>query len=199
MKTKVLAYTVLAISLLMPISANAATYDVVTQAGSLRMEGTFTIDDIGTINSASQILDYNLVIGVGNPAVDGTLTPLNSTISIRGDYFMTATGTELIMNIGFSGRFRIENDSHSWRFQSISGGSPIHGIDGANLFNTDPNPFSPNRNIGGIRNVAAGTTERIGTAVAPTPIPLPAALPLLAGGLGLLGFIGLLRRRTASA
>lgn len=184
MKKNQFAAIAFTLSLLLPVSAQAITYKVTSDAIVSTMEGTFTIDDIGTINSAAQILDYRLELGDVNSADIITLTPANSTIDIRGDYSMIATGTELFMNIGFGGRFVIDTPFFSWEYRSIAGGSPIHRIEGTNF---------------GFRDVTPGTTELLGTALAPTPVPLPPALALMVTGLGMLGVCAMRRKRITAS
>ena len=139
MESRILAVLALTLGLLHPVTAKAITYTafsntsgIACQTGCPRasMEGFFTIGDIGTISSPAQILDYSLTLdAVG--ALNGvrsnfvtTLTPANSTITIGGDYALTATGTELFMSFGSSGKFTIIDDTNGsfrWEFRDIPG------------------------------------------------------------------------------
>ncbi len=193
MASRILAVLALTLGLLHPVTAKAITYTafsntsgIACQTGcvaSATMEGFFTIADIGTISSPAQILDYSLTLDNRNvpPPFSflTTLTPANSTIDIRGDYALTATGTELFMSFGNSGRFVIvaSNLSFRWEFRSIAGGSPIHRIGDIHSFNYAP-----------------GTNVLAGIASPPTSIPLPASISFFATGLGALGAFAFAKR-----
>lgn len=200
MELRILAVLALTLGLLHPVTAKAITYTafsntsgIACQTGCPRasMEGLFEIEDIGTISSPAQILDYSLTldaIGANNGGPFNfvtTLTPANSTIDIRGDYALTATGTELFMSFGSGGRFTIiddNNNSFRWEFRSIGGESPIH-------------------RIGDLSSIeyAPGTNVLAGIASPPTSIPLPASISLFLTGLGALGASALAKRVRVTA
>ncbi len=198
MESRILAVLALTLGLLHPVAAKAITYTAFSSTSGAacqigcfpdaKMEGFFTIEDIGTISSAAQILDYGLTVDSGSAPHPfrffTTLTPANSTIRIAGDYALTATGTELFMSFGSGGRFTITSDGGSaadWVFRAITGGPPVHRI--------------------GISEAryAPGANVLIGIASPPTSIPLPASISLFLTGLGALGASALAKRVRGTA
>ena len=173
---------------------------------TMTMSGSFTVDELNPS-----------LVGVGFARYPTSLL----SVSIGGSY----TGTDAVGglfdvndvaaapdSVAFadfdirSGTFAsvgvLRADSFGWRLDDISGTAlnstafPI-AIDIAD-FPSIQNWSLTFKNSSGSRRRVSGLLTSISIA-APTPIPLPAALPLFAGGFGLLGVFVWRRKRMAIA
>ena len=164
--------------------AGATTYNVNEAAGDVSLTGTITTD--GAIGSlyTSNITDWNLLAAVGTTTFDftGPVSGNNSTALVYygnvpgGD--LTATSTGLFFNFG-------DAAAVGYFFLGETGGISVvcfenatavcTGTQGINLLLAEQ---TVNGNIPEVGNVQIGSVS---------PTPLPAALPLFAGGLGVLG------------
>lgn len=168
--------------------ARAATYTYTTSfaAGTDAFSGTITTDALGTLTSAD-VVDWNLVITANG--ITANVTGANSFQVSTLVNALTATAAGLFFDFGAPSEFF-----------SILANSGCCGVALASV------GFVPAAPLVSILLIPSGTAndgdffsvpeENIEIArIASTP--LPAALPLFAGGLGVLGFLARRRRRSA--
>ena len=161
-------------------ASSATTYSVdVAPSNGISVTGTLTASVLGTL-STGDLTAWDLVIK--NASGSFTLTDANSAATVSGND-LTATSSLLAFD-----------------FPSTSGGTVTilapGGMDGFELFDAGVS------SAGGLTVLVSGsamtgdafTSNTIGTV-----IPLPAALPLFATGLGAVGLLGWRRKWKAQA
>ncbi len=175
--------------------------DSTTLGGGFTMLGA---DDNTTYSSA---IFNNQINTIPGGAFSGTNYALNFNSRIGN----IISASAITVNSLMAHADARDGVSNTVRFAGLDalGGNVLHTLDvvlsaqwqqvlfagwtGVSVLTWDP--LSPNSTNVGIDDVvynAAGTPG-------PAPIPLPAALPLLGGGLSLLGLLGWRRKRTAAA
>ena len=200
--------TVAAAAALLAAQAAAAatwTYDVALSGactnacvGTIDVLGTITVDTLGAID-ATAVTDFSLTLSSSNYAAT-VLSPANGEAGGFGTYTLMATPTALTLSLPAitdpgSGGFFIRDTlafpyvvGVQWQggdglpFQQILTNAPVSD------FLTDPFDQSS-------VNLPASEPLVLGTL---TPVPLPAGLALLLGGLGALGAGAGLRRMRAA-
>ena len=173
----------------------SAPNDQQGSAGPVSVNGTITVDMLGTL-TASDIVDYSLTFtSPDNPAT--TLTPSNG-VSVLNLATLTANVASLKVTLtpGFGGDislFAIQTNGTSdlnADFQFLN--------EGSDRFEIFVFPLSGSSN-GGITELGGnGGTYTVGTA--PSVVPEPSSLVL--AGLGTvmgMGYLGMKRRRTRTA
>jgi hypothetical protein len=167
-----------------PLSA-ATVYTLNDVVGLVTLGGTITTD--GTIGSLSvpNILDFDVTF-----TAIGTTHITNSSNQIPifiGGTALTATTSGLFFNFSGSGFINIFQQNNAQWFMCASGlCSPTH-----NWF------LNGGGSSGKLLNLVGNVEIAIGPGDPPGTTPLPAALPLFAGGLGVLGLLGWRRKRKA--
>ena len=163
----------------MPNAANATTYNLtLTDPSNATYDGTGTLVIAGT-PAPSGTDQFCLMNGCGG----GTLTSLS--FSIDGGLFLFSTS-------GSGVSFPSATFTNSV-LTALSFGQTVGGNDQLQMPYSGGLTYSFNQ----YSNPSVFTTGAITDSLAATP--LPAALPLFAGGLGMLGLIGRRRKRRAAA
>jgi PEP-CTERM motif len=193
MRTSMFAVPIALVAILSPAVVRAAdiTYTVNQSVGtSGSMTGYITTDGNSGLLATSDILDWNLVVNDGtNPSFD--LNGLaNSQAQVLGSD-LTATATQLLFDFsgGDSGYLLFEN-------LTIGDGGPFACFEADSYCSGAPAGVSlaANDGEGDIIYTSMDGTGVIGTAGA-APTPEPESLFLL--GSGLLGVVGMARRKFA--
>jgi hypothetical protein len=182
-----------------PMAALAAPiiYTVSDTVLEVVITGAITTDGASGVLSKSDILDWNLNLTF---VPSDTLTKSNGTVSITGSD-LTASGNHLFFNFGdnnpaTAGQFEFSNTTtgSAWGAQSlyVCGGPCVPGdagveFAGLDLMFTGDTYFSDQE--------AIATSQEFVTPAT----PIPAALPLFATGLGMMGLFGWCRNRRAAA
>ena len=172
-------------------SANATVYninEVINVASSV--VGTLTTDGfIGSLTDPTHIVDWNLTVTANTVSGNlfGPSSGNNSTVTSLLGPALVASATDLTFNFVSltASEFRIQSSNVSWLFEAYA--NPIFGQEFVTIDTID---FGT---LGGTRNFSDSSV--IGVATATSATPLPAALPLFAGGLGALGLLGWRRKR----
>jgi hypothetical protein len=164
----------------------------------LPFSGTITTDGNTTIPlSASDITSWNITLpGIHFPI---TLNPTNSTLSLTPGA-LTATATALLFNFSdtAASQLTFSSISNPGNYLSYPDSASPCTIDFSTTFSdiveqlTEPGCCNTQTTSGPL----SGTTE---IASAPAATPLPAALPLFAPGLGVMGLLGWRRKRKPAA
>jgi hypothetical protein len=173
-----------------PLSASTV-YSVSDVVGAVTLGGTITTD--GTIGAltVANIVDFDVSLtGIGT-------THITKSTNIRptfiGGNALSATLGGLFFNFSGTGFFNIQTTGvtgSQWVMCASAGSSctPLN------------NWFVNGGGSSGVFNGEVGTVEvAIGPGDPATSTPLPAALPLFATGLGVLGLLGWRRKRNAAA
>lgn len=156
-------------------------YNIFDNFGTATISGTITTD--GTIGAVgnTNITDWGLLLNDGTFSFTLTNSPLNSEL-FAGNGVFQASATELAFDHSVNHIFLIR-DFAIQNFWCLEGGA-------GNCFG---NPFSSNISVGGRFNqhINSGRTglHVYGTSA----VPVPAALPLMAAGIGSLALLA--RRR----
>jgi hypothetical protein len=170
-----------------PLSAATVVYTVSDVLGPVTLGGTITTD--GTIGSLSvpHIIDFDVTFTTANGSSQLTKSTVLAANFVIAGTALTATSSGLFFDFSGSGRFNIfSSTAHSQWLMCAS--DPF--------FCTPINNWFVNG--GGKSNVINGETADVEIAIGPpeptATTPLPAALPLFAGGLGALGLLGWRRK-----
>jgi hypothetical protein len=162
--------------------AATITYDLTTLTiGTLSLTGGYITTD-GTIGplASTDITAWSVTITGGFPSPDtvtGT-SPLDSFVASGSP--LTASATALTFD-----------------FSSLSSDQFILGMSGLTRVSYLALPPEIGLSTGGPLTVESFTTAFVIASV--TATPLPAALPLFAGGLGMMGLLGWRRKRKSAA
>ena len=172
--------------------ANATTYTVNQSFGGGGVTGTIDTDGtIGTLGTGN-ITDWSLMLTdlSGSFLLDGLV---NSAVLVLGSAF-SATVTDLLFDFSAGSGlviFQNPNIGSSINFWCMdNGGCSNLVVPGQSVVTSD----SSWQNYSG----GAFTGSVIIGSTSVSAVPLPAALPLLAAGLGAFGFVGWRRRKTAA-
>jgi hypothetical protein len=206
MKTKVLgvvaAFALLGFS---PANASTFTYNLFLASppysGGGLLTGTITTDCNSCTLSASDITAYSVT------GIDGIHSPFTITSAAPGAFFqlvgpdLIATPSGIFFNFGdqttpsyfwmFSPFGSLGNYS---QFALINAGTDGRGSSGHFKFFND--------NLSGPQTIFIGTQnlfDLTSIAYPVSPTPVPAALPLFATGLAVMGLLGWRRKRNAAA
>jgi hypothetical protein len=190
--TAIVVAAILALASLRQASASTV-YDVhdvynVSAVTPTTIDGTIITDGhLGILGSAN-ILDWNLVI---NNLI--ALTPGNSDLSLKGNN-LAATGLELFWNYDLPNGLLVFATPKIAGINGFVAYSPGAFVALAGFCSTDVSDC-----LGPIpANLRTGMSV-IGIDPPTSVTPVPAALPLFATGLGLLGLLGWHRKRKTSA
>jgi hypothetical protein len=204
LKAKLLGLACMALFDVQPAAALTYTYIVNEGSSAASVTGFIQTNTLGNLGPGD-IVDWNLLVTIGNSSADlaGPLTGNTSTSYIavyNADYSgsdVTATSTGLFFDFG---------DTNSLPYlQFVSTDNPYNPV--VVCFNNSA-PHSPCTTLSdpsaidvSLNNVDFVSLDRQGNAqfasVATTP--LPAALPLFATGLGVMGLLGWRRKRKGTA
>jgi len=164
-------------------SATSITYDFSDTVGSLSVSGAITTDGTPGVLSPSNISSWQYTItGDGSPITASG----NSNLQLSGAV-LTASGNNLLFNFSDTGgnSFVFGTNPTDVRWESsISGIEP-------GLFQI----YVP----GNIQTAVFSGDLVIASVPVPSATPLPAALPLFATGLGVMGWLAKRRKRTNAA
>jgi hypothetical protein len=158
-------------------SAQANTYNLtLTDASNSSYSGTGTLVINGTPSPTNSYQDYCL----GNSCSGGQLVSLSFTLD-NGDVFSTSdsglSNVNAVFDDGALASIGFGDNDSGYQLSIYSDLSYTYHF------------YSPQFQ----------TTGTITAALAPAATPLPAALPLFAGGLGMVGFLARRRKRKALA
>ena len=148
--------------------------------GSEPVDGTITTDGNFDVLTAANIVAWDLTIS-GAPLSPFTLTNANSTVSLSGSG-LTATPVVLLFNYDVVTFLSFFGGAFNAGFVQYQGG-PGGGFHVGACTNCENPPNDPRSGIGVVGVVT----------------PLPAALPLFAGGLGLIGLLARRRKQKATS
>ncbi|HEY2828104.1 MAG TPA: VPLPA-CTERM sorting domain-containing protein [Pirellulales bacterium] len=187
MKSKLFGVLV-CVALLNVRPAGATTYNVNNTPGNvLGVTGFITTDGNTGFLSSGDIIDWSLTIPATNGGTAFTLTNSNSSVAL-GSNLLAATSTMLSFNFSSPSLSSLSFQNAALQYAVIwfsgiafsggVGGNQEIGDGSCSLCFANSPPFFG--------------TEIIGT------VPLPAALPLFASGLGVLGLLAW-RRKSAAA
>jgi hypothetical protein len=173
-------------------------YNVDVMAGTETIMGTITTDGHTGIlaigNLACATCSYDLTATISGVVGSFEFTPANSAVTLTGSA-LTATATALTFDFTSGGQLEYRNPTTSGPpgtngiCFTTPGVSPTLCPTGAILVKLGTNSTSTSE---------TSNSFLIGTAT-PVTTPLPAALPLFAGGLGVLGLLGWRRKRKVAA
>jgi len=202
MKTRLLGLIACIALACTPAAANTITYTLDDTVGSLTVTGTITTDGaIGFLSASAccvppDILDWNLTItngtiseGLLGPLSSGTnsfvggLTAANGSFVSGTPSVLLATSQALIWNYSPTAFFNIQTNMINLASVSFGG----------NGFSLQISPPSGPA-IAYTESLTVGVPFEFASAT-----PLPAALPLFATGLGVLGLLGWSRKRKNAA
>jgi hypothetical protein len=190
MKIQVLSFWA-SVALLGISPANALTYDLVNDSsGTYEVTGFIETDgNFGVLNDGDLVnWGLNVSVGTSNTVLNG---PSGSIGAILGNDF-TATSSGLFFNFGDPngglleflsgyGFVCFQNQDACLSSNAYADSTLLLDVFGAN---TNPDALGPISESGTVEFAIAET-------------PLPAALPLFAGGLGMLGLFGRRRKQKA--
>ena len=177
-----------AVAFASPLSASTV-YSVSAVVGAVTLGGTITTD--GTIGGLadSNIVNFDVTLtGIGTTHITKAT---NIRLPFIGGGALTATPGGLFFNFSSTGFFNIQTTgvgASQWLMcaSATSSCTPLN------------NWFVNGGGSGGVFNDVVGTFEvAIGPGDPAPSTPLPAALPLFATGLGVLGLLGWRRKRKA--
>ncbi len=180
-----LVASVLGWGLLGALPASATTYDVTFTGLNFDLSAVIT-----TANSLDALGGYNItgisgtVTGPSSGAITGLLS--NPNQPNQGTYYAGSYGWNYD-NVLFSGSVPFDNNGMLFSF-----GTDVL----ANLYSVGSSFYLSVDNPGSFWNPGDLGTLSVSD---PPATPLPAALPLLATGLGLVGLLGWYRKRKAAA
>ncbi len=188
-------------------SANAITYNVSRTIGGGSVTGTIETDGKLGILSESNIVDWTLTLSSPNLRLGPTevirKSDPGSTTQVYGPA-LVATATQLTFDSDSPFAFIVQAfaTGNGWCLMGrLVQCRPTTNPQEENImFHSSNPPFESPLNVPFDPDIliVAESASRAGIQVVGTAtaaVPLPAALPLLGAGLGVLGFVGIRRRR----
>jgi hypothetical protein len=171
--------------------ANATTYNVnlnLPILGPGNVSGFIETDGSLGLLTLADIVDWNLVltIGASDFTLKGPISGPNSDVGFFGSPALSATATQLLFDFSAS---TIETDRVQFQAPDLFSGTDFFCINGCGL--------QLSMGVGDLRAFGLAEGEVvIGTT---SEVPLPAALPLFATALGMLGLVAHRRKRKQAA
>jgi hypothetical protein len=205
MKTKLLGLIACAALFGMSQAEASTVYDVSFSfsENNVTVNGTITTNATGTLGP-SNITAWSLTVNFSSPPIPVTLTPANSTLMLTGSD-LTATSSALSFNFAGtdSGVLEFASSGGVGEFDALPNGNVIYEAGGYSCDGFGgPQDFCAQEwaapEDGTVATAEETGTVVIGTAAVSTT-PLPAALPLFATGLGVMGLFGWRRKRQTAA
>ncbi len=180
-----LAASVLGWGLLEALPANATTYDVTFNGGNFDLSAVITTaDSLDALGGYDITSISGTITGPSSGAITGLLS--NPNQPNQGTYYAGSYGWNYD-NVLFSGAVPFDNNGLLFSF-----GTDVL----ANLYSVGSSFYLSVDNPSSFWNPGDVGTLSVSD---PPATPLPAALPLFATGLGLVGLLGWYRKRKAAA
>jgi hypothetical protein len=175
--------------------ARAITYNIVNQGAGIPLTGFITTNnDIGVLQQSDIIAWQITETGTSSPGILATIDNTNSTVNLTG-VALSATTTSLVFNFNSAVASTLVFTSNA----QVSG-NPMFKLTYCDLGAHCTAPFATDVRVNLILNTTSGGTNQsrfTGTSpiavIAPTPVP--GALSLFVGGLGLIGLLARRRKR----
>jgi hypothetical protein len=166
-----------------PADAATVTFDWTLTSGSSAANGGFHFTGAGTITATSGTGGY-AITGITGTISDGSTPETITRLATAGDDLLFPIGTTFtgppIVNSGSSYISTSNLDTTGFGFRTVAGTIDIFGFNNPN--STDV--------VAGSNNYGETSPDGFGVGIfALTATPLPATLPLFAGGLGFVGFL----------